>query len=144
MLELKVAGYSYGDIGKLYNISRQRVHQLISGYGRNLKRLNRHNGNYWKLHNMILSRDNHICQKCGSNEKPIVHHIDGDDNNNELANLITLCAKCHLNLHRPNGIGKKGGEMTLQKHGRNFYSEIGRLGGRGNKRNGRGGASAGE
>ena len=142
MLELKVAGYSYGDIGKLYNISRQRVHQLISGYGRNLKRLNRHNGNYWKRHNMILNRDNHICQKCGSNEKPIVHHIDGDDNNNELANLITLCAKCHLNLHRPNGIGKKGGEATYA--GNASMPKPGQFRNRGNKRNGRGGASAGE
>lgn len=30
--------------------------------------------------------------------------------------------------------GKKGGEMTLQRHGKSFYSQIGRLGGRGNTR----------
>jgi len=35
--------------------------------------------------------------------------------------------------------GMKGGQATLQKHGRAFYSKIGHLGGRGNKRNGRGG-----
>jgi len=30
--------------------------------------------------------------------------------------------------------GRKGGEMTLQVHGRDFFSEIGKMGGRGNKR----------
>jgi general stress protein YciG len=36
--------------------------------------------------------------------------------------------------------GRKGGEATSKRYGRRFYSEIGHLGGRGNKRNGRGGA----
>lgn len=101
MLRLRQLGYSYGAISQLYGISRQRVHQLLSGYGKNLKRLNRQNGSYWKLHNMVLNRDSHLCQKCGSDEHLVVHHIDGDDNNNELLNLITLCNNCHLDLHRP-------------------------------------------
>jgi len=32
MKQLKEKGFSYGSISKLFNISRQRVHQLISGY----------------------------------------------------------------------------------------------------------------
>lgn len=102
MLRLKELGYSYGAISQLYGISRQRVHQIISGYSKNLKRVSRHNGCYWKIYNMVLNRDSHICQKCGSDEKVIVHHIDSNDDNNEIANLITLCNKCHLDLHRPN------------------------------------------
>ena len=103
MIRLKKQGYSYAVIGALYGLSRQRVHQLISGYARNLKRLNRKNGYYWHIHNAIIQRDGNKCQKCGSNKYLIVHHIDGDNTNNEFMNLITLCNKCHLDLHRPNG-----------------------------------------
>ena len=56
----------------------------------------------------IATRDNHIslCPLCGS---PVTNQC--------LANA-----------------GKKGGETTRKKHGRTFYSQIGRLGGRGNTR----------
>lgn len=102
MIRLKEKGYSYGSIGDLYGISRQRVHQLISGYGILRKRLYRKNGEYWRTHNAILLRDNYECQKCGNtNNNLIVHHIDGNDYNNTFDNLITLCNNCHLNLHRP-------------------------------------------
>ena len=67
--------------------------------------------------NHILRRDNYTCQKCGdfhglTNEHGIklpttdgeleIHHIQqvqygGDDSPD---NLITLCKKCHENIHR--------------------------------------------
>jgi 5-methylcytosine-specific restriction endonuclease McrA len=100
MLRLKRLGYSYGKIAQLYGISRQRVHQITSGYGKNLKSLHEGNGQYWKVHNMVLERDSYICQRCGSLENPVIHHIDGDDTNNKIPNLVTLCNKCHLTLHR--------------------------------------------
>ena len=56
-------------------------------------------------------------------------------------NHITLCPLCGSPVKSQffSENGQKGGEATLQKHGRAFYSKIGHLGGRGNKRNGRGG-----
>jgi len=56
-------------------------------------------------------------------------------------NHISLCPCCGNPMKSSffEKTGQKGGERTLQKHGRAFYSEIGHLGGRGNKRNGRGG-----
>lgn len=44
------------------------------------------------------------CQLCGfSNPLAIVvHHIDMDRKNNELENLIVLCANCHLIVHNGN------------------------------------------
>jgi len=101
MMRLRQQGFSYGRIASLYGISRQRVHQIISGYSKNNHRLQRKNGTYWRLYNAVLDRDEHKCQKCGDDGKLIVHHIDGNDNNNVLNNLITLCNKCHLSLHRP-------------------------------------------
>ncbi len=40
-----------------------------------------------------------ICEKCGFIPEHIcqldVDHIDGDNSNNDISNLQTLCANCH-------------------------------------------------
>jgi len=109
--ELKQKGLSYSSIGKIFGISRQRVHQIISGYVSHSKRINiKKNGyKYDKIEyifNIIFSRDNYKCQKCGK-KAILIHHIDGNWKNNVYNNLISLCNKCHLNLHRPVISGKK-------------------------------------
>lgn len=55
----------------------------------------------------VLERDNYKCVKCCSNDMLVVHHIDGngsnlpyDLQNNNLSNLVTLCASCHAREHR--------------------------------------------
>lgn len=57
-----------------------------------------------KLKESIRKRDNYICQECGKTQeqnlkevdrKLEVHHIDGDDTNNVLKNMIALCKSCH-------------------------------------------------
>lgn len=51
-----------------------------------------------------LLRDNYECQMCGKKSQLVVHHKDctgqSDDPNNELGNLVTLCRKCHINVHK--------------------------------------------
>lgn len=103
MIRLKQQGYSYAVIGVLYGITRQRVHQLISGYHRNNKGLKDKGGWYRQIRNRIIQRDGGRCQKCGATKNLVIHHLDGDDNNNAFPNLITLCNECHLTLHRPDG-----------------------------------------
>jgi len=39
------------------------------------------------------------CNRCGSEEKLLVHHQDEDRTNNELSNLEVLCKRCHQNHH---------------------------------------------
>lgn len=100
MIELREKGYTYSKIGKLFGLSRQRVHQILSGY-------DKLNGCDWynKLKQSVLDRDK-SCQKCGSAENLVVHHIDGNDRNNSLGNLITLCHSCHGGLHAASNGGK--------------------------------------
>lgn len=54
---------------------------------------------------IVLTRDNFQCVKCGAAKSLVVHHIDGngrgsDNPNNELSNLVTLCRSCHMKEHQ--------------------------------------------
>jgi general stress protein YciG len=52
------------------------------------------------------------------------------------ANHITLCPCCGQPIKSRcfSEAGQRGGEATLRKYGRGFYQKIGRMGGRGNKK----------
>lgn len=60
----------------------------------------RFSGNKYK----VLERDNNECQICGSKKNLIIHHKDcsgqSDNPNNDIDNLVTLCRKCHMNIHK--------------------------------------------
>jgi len=121
---LREQGYSYGRIAKIYGISRQRVQQLIGKYDKLQKSLTHPNGRYRKIHESIIARDRH-CVKCDSVEQLLVHHIDGNDENNDWDNLVTLCQACHLILHKPQ-VGYRGKQLDLQKRNENiirFHNE---------------------
>lgn len=60
----------------------------------------------WKrLRLKILERDSYTCQYCGfkADKWQIVHHIDGNPNNNGDANLETICQMCNLIHHAGQG-----------------------------------------
>jgi hypothetical protein len=46
-----------------------------------------------------LKRKKNGCYFC-SGKKSVIHHIDCDRDNNSESNLVELCKKCHLRLHR--------------------------------------------
>jgi 5-methylcytosine-specific restriction endonuclease McrA len=52
----------------------------------------------------VFERDKHKCVKCGSTHYLGVHHKDesgkSDNPNNDIDNLITLCAACHAREHK--------------------------------------------
>lgn len=57
-----------------------------------------------RLKDLIQKRDNHTCQSCANNKKPLdIHHIDNNKENNNSQNLITLCRSCHITLHNGRG-----------------------------------------
>ena len=114
MLDLRRKGFSYQTIGNIFGVSRARVHQLTSCYGKLLKGM-KANGWYGKLREIILERDNHTCSKCGAKDTLLVHHTDWDDRNNELSNLLTLCEACHCVLHIAGVENKEGMEDMTSK-----------------------------
>jgi len=46
-----------------------------------------------------LNKKGEYCHVCESTNDIRVHHIDGDRENNEIANLIPLCRTCHAKVH---------------------------------------------
>jgi len=79
----------------------------------------------YKLKEKIRKRDNYICQECNLTQKQSlikyneilsVHHIDGNDTNNNSNNMITLCRGCHIKIH------KKGGLNDARLKNLEFYN----------------------
>lgn len=58
-----------------------------------------------KLRLKILRRDNYTCQYCGfrTEKWQLVHHLNGNPNNNEDNNLETICPMCNLINHSGQG-----------------------------------------
>src|SRR5262245_51311461 len=40
------------------------------------------------------------CDRCGSTEDLGIHHADDDHYNNDLKNLVVLCLRCHMSIHK--------------------------------------------
>lgn len=69
------------------------------------------------INNLILKKTK--CEKCGTEEGQLdMHHIDFDENNNELDNLMCLCRSCHMKIHRPaKGCKVEGCDNKHKGHG---------------------------
>jgi transposase len=102
-------GLSYRKIASIEGISRSRVHQLVSGYKSPAS-----DNRYDELRKFVFMLDENKCQKCGAVEDLVMHHLDGDDRNNDTANLVTLCPSCHAKVHH-----KKGDITRTEKKERN-------------------------
>jgi hypothetical protein len=62
---------------------------------------------FFKMRSEIFMRDGFHCQICGIEEKQtkdrsnlLIHHLDLNKHNDLAINLITLCMKCHQNIHK--------------------------------------------
>ena len=62
-----------------------------------------------ELRKMVLERDAHTCQKCGSKEPLHCHHIDPVAHNPiesaDMDSCITFCVECHKEAHKLPGCG---------------------------------------
>jgi len=93
VIELRLKGLSQSDIARQLKISRQRVHQIITGY----KSFASNQFSYAYLPKLSISVLNG-CTKCGK-RMVFIHHKDGNSKNNSEENLLPLCSSCHTNAH---------------------------------------------
>lgn len=119
IIELREKGLSYGSIAKLFNLSRARIHQICSKYE------SPNHGSFVKknIYKKIFVRDNFDCQlKILCKDKNIlikdlvIHHIDFNDENNNVNNLVTLCRFCHAGFHATNHIDERYRKNVLEQH----------------------------
>ena len=94
--ELREEKISYGKISKIVleefgeTISRQRVHQITSGY-----KIPNCSKAMVELYTSVKVRDNYTCQRCGAKERKLtLYHKDSNASNNEPSNLLTVCKAC--------------------------------------------------
>jgi hypothetical protein len=55
---------------------------------------------YMKEYIPIMKSLEQKCSMCGSTEKLITHHIDGNYKHNELSNITIVCRGCHNKIHK--------------------------------------------
>ncbi|MHA1739400.1 MAG: HNH endonuclease [Candidatus Heimdallarchaeota archaeon] len=76
-----------------------------------------------KIRLEIVKRDKYTCQYCGfeSEKWQIVHHMDGNPNNNSNGNLETICPMCNLIHHAGQGCVVQG---IVDLYRQSKYSQI--------------------
>jgi predicted HNH restriction endonuclease len=86
--------------------AKKHYEEFKKKHGYTLSKLLREERDFGGKKNEALKRDGYACRLCGSKQMILVHHIDKtgrsveNNHNNNLDNLITLCRKCHINIHR--------------------------------------------
>ena len=85
----------------LQNIERnkmQREELFMENYSRYLK--SRH---WYQMRQLVLKRDNHLCQACLSRKADQVHHISYElfkqMNRSAAFELVAICYQCHSKIH---------------------------------------------
>jgi len=86
--------YSYAAIARIYNTTRQRVHQIVTGYDSSAH-------HDFSFSNVYIKIDR--CTTCLAESPTDIHHLDRNPGNNKPNNLIALCKECHQKMHK----GKK-------------------------------------
>jgi len=81
--------------------------------------------NWKQIRLKILGRDDYTCQYCGfkCDKWQIVHHIDGNPNNNSKKNLMVVCQMCNLIEHAGMGCVIQG-IVDLYKKAKYSQNEI--------------------
>jgi hypothetical protein len=125
ILEMRSKRFTFQEIGKKFNLTKERVRQIEIYL---TKRTTRKGGQLLKpkligtgrehTREKARIRDKHTCQDCGkkwikNKRKFDVHHLNkqcgkksrGYDKVSEIKGLVTLCHKCHFN--RPEHASRK-------------------------------------
>ena len=94
-------GNGYSKIASQLHVSRQRIHQIVANYK---------NFGHDRLSKKKLKKLGKNCSICRQPFKDI-HHIDRNNLNDDISNLMPLCERCHYEIHR----GEKRKYIGLKK-----------------------------
>lgn len=86
-------GLSFAEIGRKLGITRQRVHQIYTGYSTIVVKNT-------LLESIYKKAWKDMCQHCFKSKSKHMHHRDGDHTNNTVSNLLPVCYRCHYGLHQ--------------------------------------------
>jgi hypothetical protein len=69
----------------------------------------------------VLFDNDHTCCICNEKGKDVqIHHIDGNNHNNDPSNLAVLCLECHSKATARRGFGRKYSPLEVEKYKRNW------------------------
>ncbi len=69
----------------------------------------------------VLFLNRHTCCICHDTGKDVqIHHIDGDNGNNDVSNLGVLCLDCHSRVTGIRGLGKSYSSLELKRYKREW------------------------
>jgi hypothetical protein len=73
----------------------------------------------------VLFLSDRTCCVCRTKGKKVqIHHIDGDDKNNDLNNLAVLCVDCHLETQIRGGFYRKLNAEQIKLYRNDWYSIV--------------------
>ncbi len=73
----------------------------------------------------ILFLNRHSCCICQDKGKDVqIHHIDGDNKNNDIANLAILCLDCHSRVTGKHGLGKSYSTLEVKRYKKEWEAII--------------------
>ena len=98
--------WSMESIGRYYNVSQTAMGKVIARLGiesRGKGRKGKENGNYKdgtqsRLYRQMIEKDK--CEVCGVTIRLVIHHKNGNHQDNHLRNLQVLCESCHNRYHK--------------------------------------------
>jgi hypothetical protein len=73
----------------------------------------------------LLFKSDHSCSICGQSGKDVqLHHIDGDNSNNVIDNLIVLCLDCHSKVTGTAGLGRVYTPGEVKRYKRSWEKTV--------------------
>lgn len=76
-----------------------------------------------KTATLVLFENRHICCVCNQPKHVVIHHIDGNKNNNEINNLAVVCSECHSRITGNEGLGRKFTESEVRMYKETWESK---------------------